>query len=230
MVAIASSCARASHALYENTLRPRNSSSSKTEGLGTLSWLPLEKPLPATHCARHGGGPRPYSPRLSRRLPSAQTPPKIARLDFPETSLHGRFGSLHEAGRTQPHEPLCSQWKQTPNVQPVAVSISIRLCGGQAAFSSHQRRQISGDFHAHANFGDDRGIPAHEFNSLSLPPRWPLVVTWSSSAPLPRGVTCFERSLTVAGPFKVWACPAAPRPVMRDGCRGGAVIGRFSPR
>ena len=37
----------------------------------------------------------------------------------------------------------------------------------------HLRRKIGGDFHASANFDNDRNIPSHRFNSLSFSPRGP---------------------------------------------------------
>ena len=37
----------------------------------------------------------------------------------------------------------------------------------------HLRRKIGSDFHASANFDDDRNIPSHRSNSLSFSPRGP---------------------------------------------------------
>ena len=87
---------------------------------------------------------------------------------------------------------LCSRGKQTPKRSAVAASISVRLWGGQTRITSHQRRQISGDFHARANFDDDRGIPAHEFSSLSLSPRGPFLALEVKLTPFARRVTSFE--------------------------------------
>jgi hypothetical protein len=47
------------------------------------------------------------------------------------------------------------------------------LRGGQTRGPSHLRRQISGNFHACANFYDHRAIPAHEWISSSFSPREP---------------------------------------------------------
>jgi hypothetical protein len=45
--------------------------------------------------------------------------------------------------------------------------------GEQVARLLHLRRKIGSDFHASANFDNDRNIPSHRFNSLSFSPRGP---------------------------------------------------------
>jgi hypothetical protein len=121
------------------------------------------KPLLAAHCARHAGthtmlhGPieafitgrrrgRDSWARLDgdrRPISKSGSPPPHPRL--PE---HGRSPLARETGpqeiRRRPFFHL------------------VRLLRRTDPLTSHLRRQISGHFHACANFGDDRGIPAHD--------------------------------------------------------------------
>ena len=53
---------------------------------------------------------------------------------------------------------------------PASLHVDPPFSGGQTRGRSHLRRQISGDFHACANFDDDRNIPGHEPNSSSFSP------------------------------------------------------------
>ena len=114
----------------------------------------------------------PYSAGLSRRSSPAERPLEIARTrhhgDWPASPLRGSL-----AGR---------------------LSTLVRLVrGGQTRLLLHLRRQIGSDFHACANFDNDRGIPAHEVNSLSFSPRGSFGSHKREKlAPFACCVTCFE--------------------------------------
>ena len=51
---------------------------------------------------------------------------------------------------------------------PAAFSPNSPYRGEQVDRLLHLRRKIGGDFHASANFENDRNIPSHRFNSLSF--------------------------------------------------------------
>ena len=53
---------------------------------------------------------------------------------------------------------------------PASLHVDPPFSGGQTRGPSHLRRQIGGNFHACANFDDDRNIPGHEPNSSSFSP------------------------------------------------------------
>jgi hypothetical protein len=86
--------------------------------------------------------------------------------------------------------------------------------GGQTLFTSHLRRQISGNFHARANFGDDRGIPGHESHSLSLSPRGAFLSHERKLTPFARCVICSFRRRVLSWALSVeildWLFPADP--------------------
>jgi hypothetical protein len=86
--------------------------------------------------------------------------------------------------------------------------------GGQTRAPLHLRRQISGDFHACANFDDYRFIPAHELNSLSFSPRGPVRIPRRGNlAPFALRVICFAclvEAQPPVGRFARWLALAAP--------------------
>jgi hypothetical protein len=71
------------------------------------------------------------------------------------------------------------------------------LCGADGLIS-HLRRHISGDFHANADFSDDRGAPAHESDSLHSSPGGPFcpTTTKASTFRAPRHLLRRRRSQT----------------------------------
>ena len=83
-----------------------------------------------------------------------------------------RIGSLSHFPR--PSGPWqCPLRKERESNDPQARSLTSLQIGppfrvDRPAFALHLRRQISGDFHARADFDDDRSIPAHECDSLSF--------------------------------------------------------------
>jgi hypothetical protein len=71
-------------------------------------------------------------------------------------------------------------------------STFVRLIKAGRLADLHLRRQISRDFHASANFDNDRDIPSHRFDSLSFSPRGASGSHWTKVASLARCVTSFE--------------------------------------
>jgi hypothetical protein len=165
----------------EPSLRERQApAASAVRPFSTASEMRPSRPIghstvvPPTHCARQEGAHKPYATGLSRRSSPTQALPEIARLDSMETRQHNRSSNQFTPPPIRGDVALTLFAPKGADAQKSVAdlfSTQARQSGGQTRFPSHLRRQICGNFHARANFGDDRSIPGHESNSSSFSPR-----------------------------------------------------------